>query len=753
MAGTDFTRLTKDELINGIKATKLPDYFRTKYHGGDVRETFAQLSELVIQLGINMGLSPEESLKWARKLQDSVSQSEFDSWVSTLLDGGPTIFMNTLSELQTTYPNGASGVALVRETDPAKIYVWNGSAWEDFGNYQGVEVKDGSVTTTKLADEAITSGKLARNSVTHDKTDFIIGGEPGKNLFDKSKAVMGYRLDSLDGVTPVVDPGFAYVENIPVMKNSDLFRSHLGGLFVFDENRNLLKKFNNGDGDIAFNSGSGTTVSFNMRIYAVDSVMLEYGSSGTTYEPYVEPLMELDPGVKVSVESLDKSKLKDLYTAGTGIVIENGVISNVLNTEKLSNQYCQVVSNNAFRIFQRLGEGTYVGYLYQAGTIENYIRMMDISIFELNEGVETGKPYEVLSGNMTSTSTVNHYTTEVGTKVGVSFKGTSVALTHLTRTDGGVWGVTIDGVEYPPISTWYHSIIVKTTMIADDLSNSNHDVVLEFLGADPNNSPKDYVTGDTVAPRGWLTAPDTFTVVETGQGSFHFSDKGLIADSKSNKDFAITVAPKDISGDAQFFPLHSGNDTTKVVEKYLTIDGHVIDLSKPTDILPFESGAFLEKLECKLTYDTGIRARGSILWTFDNNRIGQEFELEFLKPSTLNNGYIFMLPIPYSIIDRVKTNRREETYRDSEVIGTPTYFNDLEADSFRVTYNGDYKEFYLEAGMTNHSHGLSRLWLQRRDTSLFKLYPQQFLNNEVLAGDKIFFDGYFRVGKIKGINI
>ena len=153
MAGTDFSHLTSDELIKGIKALDLPDYIRSKAYGIDVRETLAQMTEMTIQLGVNMGLSPDDALNWARKLQESVSQSEFDSWVATLLDGGPSIFMNTLSELQTTYPNGAAGVALVRETDPAKIYVWNGTAWEDFGDYQGIEIKDGTITTEKFASE------------------------------------------------------------------------------------------------------------------------------------------------------------------------------------------------------------------------------------------------------------------------------------------------------------------------------------------------------------------------------------------------------------------------------------------------------------------------------------------------------------------------------------------------------------------------------------------------------------------------
>ena len=171
LAGTDFSHLTSDELIKGIKALDLPDYIRSKAYGIDVRETLAQMTEMTIQLGVNMGLSPEDALKWARKLQETVSQSEFDSWVATLLDGGPSIFMNTLNELKATYPNGAAGVALVRETDPAKIYVWNGSAWEDFGDYQGIEIKNGTVTTEKIAD----------NAVTPDVTTFA---KKGKNIFD-----------------------------------------------------------------------------------------------------------------------------------------------------------------------------------------------------------------------------------------------------------------------------------------------------------------------------------------------------------------------------------------------------------------------------------------------------------------------------------------------------------------------------------------------------------------------------------------
>ena len=97
------------------------------------------------------------------QLAQTMSRVEFYSWVATLLDGGPSIFMDTLSELQTTYPKGTAGVALVRETNPAKIYVWNGTAWEDFGDYQGVEIKDDTISHNKYQDK----------SISPIKTDFI----------------------------------------------------------------------------------------------------------------------------------------------------------------------------------------------------------------------------------------------------------------------------------------------------------------------------------------------------------------------------------------------------------------------------------------------------------------------------------------------------------------------------------------------------------------------------------------------------
>ena len=76
MAGTDFSHLTNDELIKGIKALKLPDYIRTKAYGVDVRETLAQMTEMLMQLAYNQGMSPQQAQEFVYKINNKINKGE-----------------------------------------------------------------------------------------------------------------------------------------------------------------------------------------------------------------------------------------------------------------------------------------------------------------------------------------------------------------------------------------------------------------------------------------------------------------------------------------------------------------------------------------------------------------------------------------------------------------------------------------------------------------------------------------------------
>ena len=152
MAGTDFSNLTNDELINGIRSLDLPDYIRSKAYGVDVRETLAQMTEMLMQLAYNQGMDPQQAQDWAMqlaKIDDKADQSFVDSQLSAIVSGAPKGTYTDLSALRAAYPTGTDGIFLVLQN--GHWYYWNEvtSSWTDGGVYQASGVADNSIKTFK----------------------------------------------------------------------------------------------------------------------------------------------------------------------------------------------------------------------------------------------------------------------------------------------------------------------------------------------------------------------------------------------------------------------------------------------------------------------------------------------------------------------------------------------------------------------------------------------------------------------------
>ena len=119
MAGTDFSHLTDDELINGIKALNIPNYIRSKSYGIDVRETLAQMTEMLMQLALNQGMNPQEAQDFLARFNNKINKGEV-----------------TMSDL----------------TQEVKEALTGGSVAVVGVNSVGTEnIKDGAVTIEKLA--------------------------------------------------------------------------------------------------------------------------------------------------------------------------------------------------------------------------------------------------------------------------------------------------------------------------------------------------------------------------------------------------------------------------------------------------------------------------------------------------------------------------------------------------------------------------------------------------------------------------
>lgn len=154
----------------------------------------------------------ETEIAQARQdLSNKANQSELDSGLAAALDGGPSIYRNTLSALNSDYPDGASGTALVFETDPAYLYIWENGAWTKKTAYTGLKNANRSIDPIATTFFEISTNKFDKSTVTLNKsissagtpidaTDFVLSDfiritELEKTIFKNARTYAYYKAD------------------------------------------------------------------------------------------------------------------------------------------------------------------------------------------------------------------------------------------------------------------------------------------------------------------------------------------------------------------------------------------------------------------------------------------------------------------------------------------------------------------------------------------------------------------------------
>lgn len=163
---TDFGDVDPNKLH---QISELTSWMRTKAKGSDVREIIAQLFERTWLENIKAGNANMEVVK-ARGTEATLGDrldrmtSNIDSkasakWVekslNNILSTTPKASLASLEEIQSTYPNGANGIVVAR--DSGKWYFWSDASktWTEGGIYQ--------------------SRVIGENEVTADNVDFVQG--------------------------------------------------------------------------------------------------------------------------------------------------------------------------------------------------------------------------------------------------------------------------------------------------------------------------------------------------------------------------------------------------------------------------------------------------------------------------------------------------------------------------------------------------------------------------------------------------
>ncbi|HFU4089740.1 TPA: phosphodiester glycosidase family protein [Streptococcus suis] len=107
------------------------------------------------------------------QLAQTAKKTEVDMKLSQIVSGTPKGTYATLTDLQTAFPDGSTGIYVV--SDDGKWYFWNGTVWTLGGIYQSAGIADESITPEKTTfiNNALTF-TLERGTITNGVNDNTI---------------------------------------------------------------------------------------------------------------------------------------------------------------------------------------------------------------------------------------------------------------------------------------------------------------------------------------------------------------------------------------------------------------------------------------------------------------------------------------------------------------------------------------------------------------------------------------------------
>ncbi|WP_147564688.1 SGNH/GDSL hydrolase family protein [Clostridium tyrobutyricum] len=271
--------------------------------------------------------------------------SNLQTQVTNMASGSPKGTYNTLTELQTAYPTGTTGIfIIINDSDTAKNghwFYWNGSEWTDGGNYQSAGIGD--------------------KTITPEKTTFM----SKKNLFNKDTITVGSYVQQQSGNLSELE-GYNASDFIPI-KPSTLYTIKTSGtieqIALYDESKEYV-------GGIATPNNTFTSfttahyVRLSIKDEQLDNFMLvegnyigEYVSYGYFFNKDLIPKLDYLKNVpETYVQKTQTSNLfnKDTVTQDKFVQFQSGNLAN--NTAYVASDFIPIKPNTNYRLTAGIGD-------------------------------------------------------------------------------------------------------------------------------------------------------------------------------------------------------------------------------------------------------------------------------------------------------------------------------------------------------------------------------------------------------------
>ena len=475
MAGTDFSHLTDDEILNGIKAMNIPDYIRTKSYGVDVRETLAQMTEMLMQLAYNQGMDPQQAKDWVSQLNNKiikgqVTMSDLTQEVKEALTGGAVAVVgesavgtenvkdNAITAEKTSFILNAGNSVIMDENTPTES--------GHLDQYTGAFTPSNQETTIPVTLKANTAYKLVYHATTgkgieqtfprmvmiYDMSGNFIERlatpEQVENIIypvDRQIRV-NYNLELADGDGVIHD--FRLYELNPSLENQPKLDSGIKILTasLVDKSVSLAKI-----GNDVIAEHNPAVIDINTPLYTGYIDFTTGAFTSATGRHYTTDYHELAQGVAY--------RLDVRYINADGSV---GTSPRVIGVYNSDNSFSRGITNTTeAKNFTLVNDETYIRVNFSYLTPEGG-RLEVLRLYPIEEGylpsLRLNSEITIDANSIDGLDGVQGYDQDLNTNSDVSFKSVSTngqlptgTLTNppVGLVSGDVWADTTDSVEFP----------------------------------------------------------------------------------------------------------------------------------------------------------------------------------------------------------------------------------------------------------------------------------------------------------------
>ncbi|MCQ6341627.1 phage baseplate upper protein [Bacillus cereus] len=459
----------------------------------------------------------------------------------------------------------------------------------------------------------------------------------------------------------------------------------------------------------------------------------------------------------------------DLTTITDFLPNQRDFIELLRNHNISSNMYTRIVGDRTLDILIPLRGNKVAHYTLRKDTKDDYVKLEDCAISNLSVVAQKVNAinYKVDTGAMQKANPPNYYTTTVGDTFTFTFDGTGFDFQHFTDNRGGLWEFKVDGTVVKTISTHIHAVPTNELKVnygirpvARGLAKGTHTVIATFKGDDPANAP---ASGANTA-RGWVKNDTGYAqAAEAHKTALLYDD--LLNPVKeidllvpfSNKEFAFRIKPKDSSVAAEWIPEHNAATVFKVSQKMYIDDQEITSWIADTTVKEAQMVRAVQRMKGFHPSDlTTALCEIYSVHTVTHKGVTFDIKIKWLKDTCIEDGYVAMLPGSRPFVEKLV----DATGQSLDTIASDNSFNDIpngEKITSYAMFNTTGTD-YVVAMKINHIHASLRkgqtglrnplVWLQHRDATLQKLYPQVYKNYTAKAGETHQFSATYYVGEL-----